>query len=604
MAKINILEPSVFNKIAAGEVVERPSSVVKELVENSIDAGATEIDIEIVQGGISLIQVTDNGCGIEEKQLVKAFLPHATSKISEADDLESILTLGFRGEALASIASVSEVIMTSKTKEEDSANIIRLQGGEIIEQTQTGAPNGTQIQVKNLFFNIPVRYKFLKKPKQEELAVTEILSRLILANPNIAFKYTAEGRVVYQSNGQGLENALYTIYSSKVEDKIIPINNKVGDMEIKGFICKPSFSKPNSTYQTIIINGRYVNCKLISAAVGRVYDDYLMSRAFPFFVLHINLPIENVDINVHPNKLEVRFKDQQSIFGAINHTVDKALLDFRNSENTEEEPVRINAQEYNQNSSILNNITFAQPVASFSVQEQEPSSLTEIILEKSMPEGSEIENIKEPQSVLQQFLFDEKDQAFNLLSLKIVGKIFNTFILVEMDDKVYIIDQHAAHERILYDKLTETLKRGEFFAQPMLIPYILETNNIEHQFILDNIGNLQKLGFDIEDFGSNSFKISTIPYNLPDIQISIFFNDILKEMNTILNLKTEDFVLDKLAQSACKHAVKGGDDLTKEEIQSLLQNLATGVQLQCPHGRPFVIELSRKDIDKWFKRVL
>jgi len=639
MAKINILEPSVFNKIAAGEVVERPASVVKELVENSIDAGATEIDIEIINGGISLIQVSDNGCGIESGEIVKAFLPHATSKISNANDLENILTLGFRGEALSSIASVSEIILTTKTKEEDSATVIKVNGGTIVEQSQTGAPNGTQIQVKNLFYNIPVRYKFLKKPKQEEMAISEILSRLILANPSIAFKYIADGKIVYQSNGQGLENALYTVYGSKIMDNILPINSSIGDMKITGFICKPTFSKPNTTYQTVIINGRYVSCKLISTAVGRVYDDYLMSRAFPFFVLNINLPIENVDVNVHPNKLEVRFKDQQNIFGAIHHTIDNTLMEYRTNTSQQQNPesVRISAENTTysnpiKNEDILSKFIFAQPTSNFSVQQDNHSALTEIIIEKKVKEnqeqlaGKEIEKINSeqiykdeikeetsttktekvtPQPMLQQFLFNGNSKNFDMLAIKIVGKIFNTFIIVEVENKVFIIDQHAAHERILYDKLVSALKKGEFSAQPMLIPYILETNNIEHQFVLDNLDNLEKLGFDIEDFGSNSFKVSTIPHNLPDLQIGVFFNDILKDMNTILIMKTKDLVLDKLAQTACKHAVKGGDDLNKEEISSLLENIATGnVQLQCPHGRPFVIELTRNDLDKWFKRTL
>lgn len=612
MAKINILEPSVFNKIAAGEVVERPASVVKELVENSIDAGATQIDIAVLNGGISYIEVTDNGCGIESSELVKAFLPHATSKVFDEDDLDNIFTLGFRGEALASIASVSEVVLTTKTENEEMATTIKINGGDILEQMQTGAPNGTRIQVKNLFYNIPVRYKFLKKPKQEENAVSEIVSRLILANPHIAFKYTAEDKIVYQSNGQGLENALYSVYGSSVLSNIIPVSNITEDMEITGFICKPSFSKPNSTYQTIVINGRYVSCKLISTAVGRVYDDYLMTRAFPFFVLHINLPIEDVDVNVHPNKLEVRFRDQQSIFAAINHTVDNALMEFRTQSEQVNAPQRISACDVSFEcpkpfeSNMIEKVVFNQAPQNLGV-EQNISTLNEIVLEKKTEEEVKTSNEQNetPKPVLQQFLFEGMSKNFEFLSIKIVGKIFNTFIIVEIEDRVYLIDQHAAHERILYDKLVDTLKRGEFSAQPMFIPYILETNNLEHQFILNNMENLERLGFEIEDFGNKSFKISTIPYNLPDIQMGVFFNDILKDMNTILNLKSKDLVLDKLAQTACKHAVKGGDDLTKEEISNLLEDIArSNSQLQCPHGRPFVVELTRNDIDKWFKRVL
>ncbi len=651
MAKINLLEPSVYNKIAAGEVVERPASVVKELVENSIDSGATQIDISILNGGISFIEVTDNGCGIESDEIEMAFMPHATSKVKNEKDLENIMTLGFRGEALASIASVSEVVVTTRTQYAPFATCINMNAGFLFDRTQVGAPVGTQIQVKNLFFNIPVRYKFLKKPKQEEMAISEIVSRLILANPSIAFKYVVENKIVYQSNGSCLENALYSVYGSSILDKVVPVNAKSGDIEINGYIGKPTFAKPNTTYQTVVINGRYVSCKLISTAVGRVFDDYLMTRAFPFFVLHLNVPMDFVDVNVHPNKLEVKFKDQQKVFSAVNHIIDNALMRFRNApaqneetrqkaeqlyapiekKDTEEVIVTSEPKNFNQFNTAFNQ------QADFGVSQNE-SLLNEIILEQkkscsdfdsNFGEGlnsrlSEFERLFgkvneesfvsdnpkkeekiEPKVVLQQNLFDGMSKNFDLLSIKIVGKIFNTFIIVEIEDKVYIIDQHAAHERILYDKLVAVLKRKEFYAQPLLIPFVLETNNVEHQFISENIDNLERLGFEVEDFGSKSFKVSTIPYNLQNIDLSSFFSEILKDMNTILSLKSEDMALDRLAQSACKHAVKGGDDLTKEEISNLLEDIARGgTQLQCPHGRPFVVELTRNDIDKWFKRVL
>ena len=624
MAKINVLEPSVFNKIAAGEVVERPASVAKELIENSIDAGASVVDISIVNGGISLIEVSDNGAGIENEEVLKAFLPHATSKVSSADDLSEILTLGFRGEALASIAAVSEVTMTTKTKDEELGTEIKISGGEVVEQKQVGTTTGTRVQVRNLFYNIPVRYNFLKKPKQEEMAVSEIVSRLVLANPQIAFKYIVDGKIVYQSNGEGLENSLYSVYGSSVMKNVIPLEYHEDDVHICGFIGKPTFTKPNSTYQTIVINGRYVNSRLISTAVGRVYEDYMMTRAYPFFVLHFEVPIDNVDVNVHPNKLEIRFKDQQLVFGATNHAVDKTLLEFRtNSAQNEEESTRTVAQTanidnldqtiYNQN---INNVVFETSQNNIGVFENKDSTLNEIVLEKNevktdnnetlIDSNNQSQTIKtQPEPVLQQGLFDGFSKNFELLSIKIVGKIFNTFIIVEIEDKVYLIDQHAAHERILYDRLVAGLKRGEHTAQPLFIPYILETNNVEHQFITENIDNLVRLGFDIEEFGNNSFKISTVPYNLPDLDLKKFFDDILKNVNTILNLKNKDLMLDKLAQTACKHAIKGGDDLSKEEIVNLLEDLArSDVQLQCPHGRPFVVEFSRYEIDKWFKRVL
>lgn len=642
MAKINILEPSVFNKIAAGEVVERPASVVKELIENSIDAGAKNIDVEIVDGGISFIQVVDDGQGIESGEIRKAFLPHATSKVKTAEDLENIFTLGFRGEALASIASVSEVQIISKTAEEESATFLEIDGGDFVSQKQVGAPNGTQIAVKNLFFNIPVRRKFLKKPKQEENAVSEIVSRLIMANPCVAFTYICDEKIVFQSSGTGPEDALYAVYGSNVLKNLIPISGISGETEINGFICKPNFAKPNTTYQNIVVNGRYVNSKLLSTAIGRVYEDYLMTRTYPMFLIYINIPIDEIDVNVHPNKLEIKFRDSQAIFGAINHIVDHALMEFKKQSLSEEvtrqtvTPMQNYSQNENANStSSTDNIIFKWPETtsqpSSSVAQGGEIELSEIVLQNQQNSQKQTTNPNEqffyqpmddpiklreqkalaldpeatPEPVFQKFLFEGFSKNFALLSIKVIGKIFNTFILVEIEDKVYVIDQHAAHERILYDKLLEAIDHNEFCGQMLLVPEILETNNAEHQFVMDNISNLRTIGFEIDEFGNNSFKICTIPRYLPNLSVNDFFNEILNDLNTILNLQTKDLVVERLAQTVCKHAVKGGDDLTNEEIINLLETLAREEpQLQCPHGRPFVVELKRYDVDKWFKRVV
>ena len=620
MAKINVLEPEVFNKIAAGEVVERPASVVKELVENSIDAGAKNIDIFIIDGGTSFIQITDDGCGIEKDEVRKAFLPHATSKIKDADDLESILTLGFRGEALASIASVSEVCMTTRTAQEQVATMINLNGGIVSSVKEIGSPVGTQIQVKNLFFNIPVRRKHLKKPKQEESAISEIVARLILANPNISFTYTVDDKVVYQSLGKGKEDALYSVYGASMLKNVIPIDFRDAEIEVSGFICKQTYSKPNSTYQTIIVNGRYVNSKLISTALGRVYEDYMMTRAYPFFVIYINLPADQIDVNAHPTKMEVRFYDTQRIFGLLNHIIDETLLNYRNSREVAQEELfsRTQAETYAGSSNLnFNNnkknpeVIFKEPIQDVIVaQNDDDTKLNEIVIEKNSIGQSDVikfdKNLEKPEPVLQQrSLFEGLSKNLHMLSVNVVGKIFNTFLIVEIEDKVYFIDQHAAHERILYDRLVIDSSRKANAEQPLLLPYILETNNTEYQFIMDNIYTIRSLGFEIDEFGKNAFKVSSIPAVLPNLEIGIYFNDILKDMNTILSLKTKDLIMDYLAQKACKHAVKGGDDLTKEEIVDLLEEIARNEPvLQCPHGRPFAIEVKKYEIDKWFKRIV
>ena len=629
MSKINVLEPNVFNKIAAGEVVERPASIVKELVENSIDAGAKNIDIFVIDGGISYIQVTDDGCGIEASEVKKAFMPHATSKIEKADDLESIGTLGFRGEALASIGSVAQVSLTTRTKDESVASYLEVDGGIFSEVKQIGSPVGTEVRVKNIFYNIPVRRKFLKKPKQEENAISEIVARLILANPDISFTYSADDKIVYQSSGKNKEDALYSVYGSNILKNVIPISVKDDDIEVSGFISKPTYSKPNSTYQTVIINGRYVSCKLISTAIMRVYEDYMMTRAYPFFVVYINLPNTDVDVNVHPNKLEVKFLDSQRIFALMNHIIDNTLMDFRNSrEAAQEELLREQAENniYNYNSSNLtinndkninsfNEIIFKEPAQqAFINQSNEDSKLSEIVIQTASgnqqnADSKLIYNQKDmsvPEPILQQkTLFDGLSKNFDMMTVKVVGKIFNTFIIIEIEDRVFLIDQHAAHERILYDELMDVVNDRELKIQPLLLPYILETNNIEHQFIIDNLETFTRLGFDIDEFGSDSFKVSGVPYNLPNLEIGIFFNDVLKDINTILTLKNEDLVAEYFAQKACKHAVKGGDDLKTSEIINLLEQIARDEpQLQCPHGRPFVIEIKKYDIDKWFKRIV
>jgi len=625
MSKINVLEPNVFNKIAAGEVVERPASIVKELVENSIDAGAKNIDIFVIDGGISYIQVTDDGCGIEASEVKKAFMPHATSKIENADDLESIGTLGFRGEALASIGSVAQVSLTTRTKDENIASYLEVDGGIFSEIKQIGSPIGTEVRVKNIFYNIPVRRKFLKKPKQEENAISEIVARLILANPNIAFTYSADDKVVYQSSGKGKEDALYSVYGSNILKNVIPISVEDDDIEVSGFVSKPTYSKPNSTYQTVIVNGRYVSCKLISTAVMRVYEDYMMTRAYPFFVIYINLPNTDIDVNVHPNKLDIKFLDSQRVFALINHIIDNTLMDFRNSrEAAQEELLRQQAEntmfDYNSlnlamknNQNTADNIIFKEPTQqAFINQSSEDSKLSEIVIQTANNESFDnklVYNQKDmsvPEPILQQkTLFDGLSKNFDMMTVKVVGKIFNTFIIIEIEDRVFLIDQHAAHERILYDELMDVVKDRELKIQPLLLPYILETNNLEHQFIIDNLETFVRLGFDIDEFGSDSFKVSGVPYNLPNLEIGVFFNDILKDINTILTLKNEDLVAEYFAQKACKHAVKGGDDLKTSEIINLLEQIARDEpQLQCPHGRPFVVEIKKYDIDKWFKRIV
>ncbi len=654
MPKINVLEPKVFNQISAGEVVERPASIVKELVENSIDAGATRISVDITDGGISRIILNDNGCGMEAEDMELAFLPHATSKINDIADIFDLSTLGFRGEALASIASVTRVEVTSKTSD-GTGHTIKLEGGKITATGQKGSPVGTSFCVEDLFFNTPARQKFLKQPKKEESEITSLLTRLILANPNIAFRYTADGREILSSTGRGIGESICAIYGTKILENLVPINYTDGDYSVRGYIGKTSFFKPNRTYQTTIINGRWVADSMVSVAISQSYESYMMKHCFPFCVVYFDLPKSQLDVNVHPNKLEVRFQDPKKVFGFIYHAISNALLDDITKKTREEVEVthtptlfntpkidendsnlsQNNSQQISENQSTLNidtkenssnenwskgNFTFIFDTPP-SQTNNDPNILTlcdsgnsafgEISLDKLTDTAPKYEfDLKnsqkiEPKPIQTQLVADEIEDKKAYLETKVVGKIFNTFIIVEIGDDVYFVDQHAAHERLLFDKYVRYVKSKEMTCQPLLIPYTINVNHKEAQFISDNLGLLQQLGFEIDPFGDLAFKISAIPSILPDLNVNEFFQNFLANLNTFVQMKQIDLVLDNLAETACKHAVKGGDDLKREEIIKLVSDFASGdVTLQCPHGRPFLVKFTRKDLDKWFKRTV
>ena len=652
MSKINILDKEVYNKIAAGEVVEKPASVVKELIENSIDAGATNISIEILDGGISKIKVIDNGCGIEKDDFPKVFLAHATSKVKSVEDLSNIGTLGFRGEALSSIASVSKVTMASKT-EGDIGYQIKVTGGELGEIEPIGATNGTYMQVEDLFFNIPARKKFLRKPKLEENDITNLISRLIMANPNISFKYTADNKIIFQSFGNGLYDAIYAIYGKSIVDNIFEFEFAKGDFEFSGYLCKPTFSKPNRTYQTLIINGRYVINQTISTAIYKAYENFIMKGTFPFFVIKLKIPLDKVDVNVHPNKLDVKFEDNNQIFGIVYSNILDILYNINNTKSIVAEE---NILEENIDKSKLNNLSeigseykndFGEKLVktnsfsknldenvdyeitsnSLDIKEVDLSDNIEYEInknqtysntsnlkfdfqlsspkissefEKSIPIEIEPEendnNIKE--IIQDKINFDDYD-------FKFIGTLFDTYILIEKNNNLLLIDQHAGHERILFDKFSKELENKQVALQSLLIPIILETNYVESNFIEENLNVLKTLGFEISIFGENSFKVETVPLLLNNINVEEFFDNILKDIDNKLIFSKNDTIRDYIAKSACKSAVKGKDKLSNNEIEYLLNQInKDGQVLLCPHGRPIVVSISEKEIEKWFKRIV
>lgn len=669
MPRINILDKDVYNKIAAGEVVEKPASVVKELVENSIDAGATNITIEIINGGITRIKVIDNGCGIEKDDFHKVFLAHATSKVKTIDDLGSIGTLGFRGEALSSIASVSRVTMSSKVDNDDMGYQIKVNGGELGGIEPVGATTGTYMLIEDLFYNIPARKKFLRKPKLEENDITNLISRLILANPNISIKYTADNKIIYQSYGTGLYNAIYSIYGKSIVDNIFEFEFKKNDFHFSGYLCKPTFSKPNRTYQTLIINGRYVINQTISTAIYKAYENFIMKGTFPFFVINLNIPLDKVDVNVHPNKLEVKFEDSNQIFGIVysnvidllydinntkninsaddldNNKVDKNFLnDYSHSfgaeyldsaKNTSEENIDEKVNSLSDIISNLKNTSICQnnygdktSILDDGNQNKIDNS-TNVIQEIDLSEDLPYENTKSNSdySDIQKPLFDfhlssnkkedinenkivdnnyVQDKILNSENdLRLIGTFLNTYILVEKQKELLFIDQHAGHERILFDKFTQELMNKEVAIQPLLVPAILETNYVESNFIEENMQCLKDMGFEINSFGESSFKIETVPMLLNDINIDKFFDNILQDIDNKLIFSKENSIRDYIAKKACKSAVKGNDPLSENEINYLINDISKpGQVLLCPHGRPIIVSVTEKEIEKWFKRIV
>ena len=601
MAKINLLSPMIFNRIAAGEVVEKPCSVVKELVENSIDSGASDISVCIERGGLGKIEVTDNGSGIDFDDLKNALLAHATSKISKLEDLDNIGTLGFRGEALSSIASVSEIEIISKTPDCEFGGKIKCLFGHMEELTQIASIDGTRISVKNLFHNVPARLKFVRKDKTEENDITNFMARLILANPHISFSYTADGKQIYKHKASDLKTAICDIYGEEIEKDLIEVNQTRGNMTLHGYISRPEIAKANRTYQTLIINGRYVINYMISSAISNVYEDYLMKGKFPLYVLCLDLPVDEVDVNVHPNKLEVKFENSGAIFSLFSDACFHALHET-NFTTTPVSPVEEVATD--------NYIKFSAPTVervtlgvnegvSFQNEEKtdenitfnsKTSLLSEIILkqvqgeDKSLYKQDELFRVEEP--------------------TRILCTLFDTYILLQKGDDIYLVDQHAAHERLNYDKLKQRLETMTNISQSLVLPVIINVNNQEDNFLQENQQVFEQIGFKIEEYGKCCYRVFEIPFVLAGKDINEYFQDVFKNLNTFVN-KPLDFIKDDLCQKACKSSVKAGNKLSNEEIKILIDSLATNKStLLCPHGRPIIVKLTRTDIEKWFKRIV
>lgn len=626
MADIKVLEKSVWSKIAAGEVVEKPASIVKELVENSIDAGAKNIVIEIIEGGTKLISVTDDGCGIKADQIETAFLPHATSKLSTIEDLSTLKSMGFRGEALASIAAVSKVELISKTKDSEIGSKIILEGGEKIDFTEIASNTGTKISVTNLFYNTPARAKFLRKTKTEENDITNYVEKLMLSHCNINFKYIVDSKIIYNTTNCSLLDIIYTIYGSEISSNMIEVNYQKGEYKVSGYISSPVVAKSNRTYQSLFVNNRYCLNTTISASIANAYDTFLMKGKFPVYVLFLNMPTDSLDVNVHPNKLEVKFENQQQIYMLFNNAVFEALsrqthikdgLAFNHVEDTQTQITTPKEQVENDTLANLKTggISFESQQAyentfkDFWENKQDNSlkfSQSFVPLEVAIEKDTPLQDFKEDKNFKPLNEQAEQIKYESLFSPQriIVGVAFETYIIVQEGDNLYFIDQHAAHERQLFDKFMEQAENNDIEVQQLLLPYILRVNDREYSFLEDNNAILKSYGFDISSFGHNTFKINSIPMLLNDINLKDFFDEILHNLDGLIK-KPHEILRHEFATMGCKAAIKAGYKLSEKEINILLDTLKNQkTTLLCPHGRPIVVTFDKKQLEKMFKRIV
>ena len=636
--KINLLTPDVYNKIAAGEVVDRPYSVVKELVENAIDAGATEIAVEIEGGGKRLIRVTDNGGGISREDLPRAYAPHATSKLMTAGDLFHIHTLGFRGEAIASIAAVSKTEIVSRTEEGDAFSLSS-EGGKMGEVLPAAGAKGTTVTVDSLFFNVPARLKFLKSDTQEEADIGGVMARFLLSRPDIAFTYTADGKVKYRSFGDGLPAALAAVYGAETLGRCIEIDAEKHGIRLHGFLGDRGFYKPNRTYQSLFVNGRSVVNQTVGAAVTNAYASYLMKRQYPFYVLFLDVPPEAVDVNVHPNKADVRFAENQLIYGCV-YTVVSAVLDGSSKAleylvrpaqpalsaqpaarapmpekdgASGQAPVRESLQREPQSSDRA-------PAPAMSYREAQKELAFDLSMPKNEPRFTErarpVMEVRQPTAqeadafeenrryLLQQELKKAAQPRIDPAALVYKGELFQTYLLYECGDTAYFIDQHAAHERILFDKLKEKWETRDVVSQPMLMPFVYNGNAQEFAFLQRNFSLLREMGFEIEEFGDTSVRVSAVPAQLMGMDLDAFFAEVLSSMESLRAIRLADLLKDKLATAACKAAVKGGERLSEEEVRALVARMQGDMGMKCPHGRPAVVTMKRSELEKLFKRIV
>ena len=626
MAKIRPLSENMIGRIAAGEVVERPAAAIKELVENSLDAGATAVTVEIREGGMSYIRVSDNGCGIDESDIRMAFERHATSKISREQDLDAIATLGFRGEALASIAAVSKVTMTTRTSEKDTGLKVKNEGGKITDIQETACPVGTTVVVSDLFYNVPVRKGFMKKAGQESAAVHELITQLLLSRPDVSFRYISNDKTEYHSPGDGqTATALQTVYGSQAMKAMKAVDDHGNGVIIKGWVGIGENARGNRSQELFFINGRVMHSRILNEAVETACRERVMIGKFPVCALYITIAYEAVDVNVHPNKLEVRFRDERSVSDALLSIVLESLKET----DPFEKPVEMVLQTPKDakmtvqpsGNQIREALDQKSPLVTVTDRVPDIPAVTAVRPETCvLHESTELKPFKRPEQIavlkgndsrqpeMQSVKKTEKAEQVNTIlpdlprQLKIFGALFNTFILIEYDDQLLMVDQHAVHERLLFDRMMQEYSE-QHTGQELLVPIVVSVSPKEQLTMDENRELLESIGLITEKFGEHEVVVRTIPVVLGEAETASFVREILAEIEKSHTVTFESKRV-AILQTACKHAVKGGEALTEDQLRSILDEMFDRhVTPTCPHGRPLVVSISRREIEKKFKRI-
>lgn len=626
MAKIQVLDTQTANRIAAGEVVERPASVAKELLENALDAGATAVTLEIREGGIAYLRVTDNGCGIAPEDCRVAFERHATSKIRSGDDLSRIGTLGFRGEALPSIASVARVELTTRVKDAVAGVKLVMEGGQLQDVREAGCPQGTTFVVKDLFFNTPVRRKFLKRAATEAGYVADVATELALSRPDIAVRFVNNGKPVFQTVGNGdLRSVIYVLHGREVSSGVLPFEGGVGATRVSGYVGVGSLARGNRNYEYFFVNGRCIRNAQLSAAVENACRERVMIGKYPYCVLNLTVPLDAVDVNVHPNKLEVRFKDDFPIRENVQAIVETAFAQSA-------EPLREVAPAQEESKVIPQPIqpektaapkpeqlSMTQPAAApaFMAPRPQPATASKALhihespvsamhMTSAMPWSDPTPPAKPVQPPQEVRRAEPPAQPLRVEPIGttaiIIGQLFSTYLLVQRDDKLLIIDQHAAHERILYERFRQEVDERKR-SQPMLVPYLFTASMREETLLNENLDKLNSMGFEIEPFGERTFRVTAVPMLLGAPQAKDFFVELLDRIESLASLETRDIKRDALVQMACKKAIKAGDALSQQEVNTLLALIAGEEMPTCPHGRPIIIPITKHELERKFKRI-